>query len=90
MSKSKINPGKKLCTGWELKRAEEQGIVAGLRQGLKLCLYILLDKHGAPKEDVQELAKEITWLGEHLEAGRITWSDVDRVLRENGVGVRLV
>lgn len=48
-------------------------------------LYILLDKHGAPDEDVQELAREITWLAKNIEDRKISWSFVDTVLRENGI-----
>lgn len=61
----------------------------GFQQAIKIVLYILLDKHGAPDEDVQELAREITWLAERINEGRISWSFVDRVLKENDVEVRL-
>ena len=52
-------------------------------------MYILLDKHGAPAEDVQELSKEMEWLAGHIESGGISWNDVDRVLKENNVEVRV-
>ena len=61
----------------------------GIRQALKMALYILLDKHGAPAEDVQQLAAEFGWLAERINEGRISWSFVDRVLKENDVEVRL-
>ena len=54
-----------------------------------MALSILLDKHGAPAEDVQQLAAEFGWLAERINEGRISWSFVDRVLQENDVEVRL-
>lgn len=89
MSKTKVNPRRQVCTGEDVKRAESRGIETGLRQALKIALYILLDKHGAPAEDVQELAREFTWPAERINEGRISWSFVDRVLEENNVEVRL-
>lgn len=85
----KANPRRVICTGEDVKRAENRGIETGLRQALKIALYILLDKHDAPREDVQELSKEFTWLAERINEGRISWSFVDRVLKENNVEVQL-
>lgn len=85
----KVNPKRQVCTGEDVKRAEDRGIVIGLRQALKITLYILLDKHGAPADDVQELAREFEWLAERINEGRISWSFVDKVLKENDVEVRL-
>lgn len=85
----KTNPRRVICTGEDVKRAENRGIETGLRQALKIALYILLDKHDAPREDVQELSKEFTWLAERINEGRISWSFVDRVLKENNVEVQL-
>lgn len=89
MSKTKVNPRRQVCTGEDVKRAENRGIETGIRQALKIALYILLDKHGAPAEDVQQLAAEFGWLAERINEGSISWSFVDRVLKENNVEVRL-
>ncbi len=85
----KTNPRRVICTGEDVKRAESRGIETGLRQALKIALYILLDKHDAPREDVQELAREFSWLAERINEGRISWSFVDQVLKENDVEVQL-
>lgn len=89
MSKTKINPRRQVCTGEDVKRAEKRGIETGIRQALKIALYILLDKHDAPAEDVQQLAAEFGWLAERINEGRISWTFVDQVLKENDVEVRL-
>lgn len=85
----KANPRRVICTGEDVKRAESRGIETGLRQALKIALYILLDKHDAPREDVQELAREISRVAEQIADGRLSWSYVARILRENNVEVRL-
>lgn len=85
----KINPNRIICTGADMKKAHLEGIEIGIRQAIKMCLYIILDKHAAPQEDVIQLANEIAWLAGHINAGRISWNFVDQVLRENNVEVRL-
>lgn len=85
----KINPRKIPCTGADVKRAHIEGIEIGIKQAIKCTLYILLDKHNAPVEDVQQLSEELSWLAQRINEGRISWSFVDRVLEENHVEVRL-
>lgn len=85
----KINPRRRPATGADVKKALREGIGVGVNYAIKICLYILLDKHGAPAEDVQELSKEMEWLAGHIESGGISWNDVDRVLKENCVEVRV-
>lgn len=85
----KINPNKIPRTEADCKRALTEGIEIGTKHALKMALYILLDKHSAPAEDVQQLSEELAWLARQINDGRISWSFVDEVLRENHVEVRL-
>ena len=85
----KTNPNKIPRTEADCKRALTEGIELGTRHALKMALYILLDKHGAPAEDVRQLSEELSWLAQRINEGRISWSFVDRVLEENHVEVRL-
>lgn len=89
MIQRKVNPRTQGYTGKDVNAAVRQGIDLGVNHAIRMVLYLLLDKHGAPKEDVKELAKELEWLGHHINEGRLSWNDVDKVLHENGVGVRL-
>ncbi len=89
MSK-KTNPRKVHATGEDVKKSFTEGIDLGCKQAIKLCLYICLDKHGAPKEDVQQLAREIAWASGLINEYRLSWSFIDKVLHENGVEVRLI
>lgn len=84
-----VNPRKIPCTGADVKKAYIEGIEIGIRQAIKCTLYILLDKHQAPVEDVRQLSEELSWLAQRINEGRISWGFVDYVLRENHVEVRL-
>ena len=47
-----------------------------------MVLYILIDKHDAPKEDIQQLAAEVNYYADSISQGYITWKDVERVVRD--------
>lgn len=46
-----------------------------------LFLFILKDKHDAPKEDVQQFAKEIDYYADSIRKGLLTWKDVEYAVR---------
>ena len=87
--KKKINPRRKPATFADVEKGVKLGTDIGVKQAIKMCLYILLDKHNAPKEDVKKLAGEIEWLAGHINARKISWNDVDKVLKENEVEVHI-
>ncbi len=86
---NKVNPKRVQATGEDVKRAFNRGLDMGVGRALRLVLYLLLDKHGAPVEDVRQLADEIGWLAARVNEGRISWKFIDKVLDENGVQVRM-
>lgn len=53
-------------------------------------LYVLIDKHDAPMEDVQQLAAELNHAAECVAEGYVTWAGVRRMLKEYNVEVELV
>lgn len=53
-----------------------------MRQSIYLMLYILIDKHEAPFEDIKQLAEEINYYAGSVKEGRITWKDIERVVRD--------
>ena len=79
---TRTNPRKIPCTFADVKKAEREGILRGIKQAIKMMLYILLDKHDAPAEDEQQLAKELNWLSNAIVNGGLKWEDVDYVLDE--------
>lgn len=90
MSKpKKINPRRRTATMADVKRAELEVKPVHMRHAIELVLYLLLDKHDAPKEDVQQLSREISRVAEQIADGRLSWSYIETVLKENEVEVRL-
>lgn len=65
------------------------GITEGLNRGVELMLYVLIDKHAAPMDDVQQLARELNHAAECVVEGYITWPDIRQMLKEYDVEVVL-
>lgn len=82
MKKKKPNPRRRPATEADVERAKKSAHTLGLKWAIYLILYILLDKHDASKEDLQQLADEINYYAESITEGRITWKDIERVVRD--------
>lgn len=80
MSKTKTNPRKKPRTEADCKREYQRGVDDGMKHLLEMVLFVLIDKHDAPREDIHTLNSEITYLAESIERGDIKWKDINRVL----------
>lgn len=81
----KTNPKRRPCTEADVKKAANKATDIAVRRAIRMVLFILIDKHDAPAEDVQQLADEIEWLAGNIDAGRLSWSYVDKVLNESGL-----
>lgn len=51
-----------------------------MRRSLYLILYVLIDKHDAPLEDIQRLSDEVNYLADSIVKGYVTWRDIERVV----------
>nr|DAK02192.1 MAG TPA: hypothetical protein [Caudoviricetes sp.] len=69
--------------------AYDRGITEGLHRGIELMLYVLIDKHAAPMDDVQQLARELNHAAGCVAEGYVTWADIRRMLKEYEVEVVL-
>lgn len=92
MAKSKkINPNRILCTQADVNRAVDRATSAAIGCAFKMVLYIMVDKYGVNHEAAQQLSRDLEWLANSLYSDKpehLTWSDVDRVLRENDVKIK--
>lgn len=86
---SKTNPRRQPRTQRDVDAAYDRGITDGLRRGIELMLYVLIDKHAAPMEDVQLLSQELNHAAECVADGYITWPDIGRMLKEYDLEVIL-
>ena len=61
-------------------------------KGIQTSRYlgsVLIDKHGTPMEDVQQLAAELNHAAECVAGGYIAWADIRQILKEYDVEVEL-
>ena len=86
---AKGNPRRIPRTQRDVDAAYDAGITEGLNRGIELMLYVLIDKHDAPMEDVQQLARELNHAAECVAEGYITWPDIRQMLKEYDVEVEL-
>lgn len=82
MGKKKTNPKRIPKTQADVDRAEEKGRVFGMEFMANLTLWVLIDKHDAPDEDVLQLRDEILYLCDSIDKGYVSYSDIRRALRE--------
>lgn len=83
MSKKKIkkkNPNKKHATEADVIKAKKQATYEAMERVLMLVLYVLVDKHDAPREDIQQLANEVNYMADSVSKGYVSWRDIENVL----------
>ena len=80
VKKKKVNPNRIPATQADVERAKKFATTSALRKLLYLMLYILIDKHEAPKEDIHRLAAEVNYYADSISQGYITWKDVEHVV----------
>ena len=58
-----------------------------MRPEPKLCaglyifiLFVLIDKHSASYEDIQQLASEINYYADSIIKGYVTWKDIEHTV----------
>ena len=86
---TKVNPRRVPRTQKDVDAAFDRGVVEGLNRGVELMLYVLIDKHAAPMDDVQQLAAELNHAAECVAEGNITWKNIRRMMKEYDVEVEL-
>lgn len=67
----------------------QKDVDAAYDRGIELMLYVLIDKHAAPMDDVQQLARELNHAAGCVADGYITWADIRQMLKEYEVEVVL-
>ena len=86
----RVNPRRVPRTQRDVDAAYDAGIAEGLNRGIELMLYVLIDKHAAPMDDVQQLATELNHAAECVAKGYITWPDIRQMLKEYDIEVELL
>lgn len=81
-SRSKVNPRRRPATQADVEKAKREATVEAMRRVLYLILFLLIDKHGALMEDIQQLAKEVNEEADSVASGEIKWKDIEWVVEE--------
>lgn len=78
--KKKVNPSKRPATCADVERAKRDATNQAIKRILYLVLYVLIDKHGAPYEDIQQFSQEINYYADSITKGYVSWKDIERVV----------
>lgn len=86
----RVNPARRPLSETALKEAKARYTSAGLNVGIELMLWVLIDKHDAPLDDIQQLLNEMTDVADSIAKGYIDLHDIEKTLRaEYNVEVEL-
>ena len=80
MSQKKVNPRRRPATQADVERAKREATNEAMKRVLYLILFLLIDKHGAPLEDIQQLAMEVNDEADSVASGEIKWKDIEWVV----------
>lgn len=78
----KINPRRRPVNRAEIDKLLKQSATESVRYCWTVMFSVLLDKHGAKAEDLQQLWNEVEELVESINMGYVNLADLRRVLRE--------
>lgn len=78
----RVNPRRRPATQADIERAKADATTEAMRRILYMVLYVLIDKHNAPMEDVQQFADEVNYQADSIARGYVTWRDIERVVRD--------
>jgi hypothetical protein len=81
-NKKRVNPHKRLATVADVNRAKNNATTEAIKRTIYMILYILIDKHDAPYEDIQTLAEEINYLADSIARNYVSWKDIEKVVIE--------
>ncbi len=82
MSRKKINPRRRPATQADVKRAKDESTEEAMRLVLYMVLYVLVDKHSATHEDVNQFAAEVNYVADSINRRYLKWQDIMRVLND--------
>ena len=80
MKSKKVNPRKRPATGADVEKAKKDATNEAIKRILYLVLYILIEKHDAPYDDIQQLAQEVNYYADSITSGYVSWKDIERVV----------
>lgn len=80
--KKKVNPRRIPATQADVKRAKTEAVREAVAYTLAIVFTVLLDKENFTQETLQRVWKEVEYLSNSVEVGRISVQDLVDVLRD--------
>ena len=66
----------------DVERAKAAGRVEGMEFMTTVIVWLLLEKHGAPDEDLQQLSREVAYVADSITKGYLSYADMRRCMKE--------
>lgn len=86
MSK-RINPRRRPATEADIRRAKDRATDEAMNAIMYMLLWVLVDRHGAKPEEVQQVKDELHDVADSINRGYIKWQDLRDTLEEE-YGIR--
>lgn len=80
--KKRTNPRRKPATMADVKRAKRDALHEAVGYAMTVLFTVLLDKHGATQQELQQYWAEVEQLSDSIERGYVNLADLKRVLLE--------
>lgn len=80
--KKKVNPNRQPMTMAQVNKAKKEATTNALRRMLYLFLFVLIDKHNAPEEDIKQLVEEVNYYADSISKGYINWKDIEHTVKD--------
>lgn len=76
----KVNPRKRPATWADVEKALDAGRLEGVEYAITTLLWVLMDKHDAPAEDIQQLKGELEYLWDSIAKGYVSFPEIKKHL----------
>lgn len=80
--KKKVNPNRQPMTMAQVNKAKKEATTNALRRMLYLFLFVLIDKHNAPEEDIKQLVDEVNYYADSISKWYINWKDIEHTVKD--------
>ena len=78
----KVNPRRRPVTQADVDRAADRGMLQGVEFAITTILWVLVDKHDAPAEDIKTLHDELEYLWDSITRKYVSYPDIQKHLSE--------
>lgn len=82
MKAKKTNPRNRPASQADVDRARQRGQNEALEMVLYVVLYVLMDKHGAKRDEINHIRDDLMYAIDSIAKGYVKWTDIKQVMDE--------